>query len=82
MEQIDIRDVNHNNNMAVVRETLDNGLKIVIDSEPQRKSVAIRIFYVSGRDYDPIGYEGVNHYLEHLLIENPTKKYSEREQAK
>lgn len=67
--------------MVVVRKVLDNGLKIVIDSDPHWKSVATHFYFKTGKYYDPKGYAGLNHYLEHLLIENPTNKYPKRGQA-
>ncbi len=58
--------------------TLDNGLRIVMHSMPNMKSVALGIWIKTGGRYESVENKGISHYLEHLLFKG-SKKYSYRQ---
>ena len=50
-------------------QTLDNGLRVIIKSEPYWRAVALGVVIRSGAKDDPPGQAGVAHLVEHLLFE-------------
>ncbi|MDD5237247.1 MAG: pitrilysin family protein [Candidatus Omnitrophica bacterium] len=54
---------------------LDNGLKVVTNSMPGTRSVALGIWANAGGRYEGRKNKGIAHFLEHLLFKG-TKKYS------
>jgi zinc protease len=45
---------------------LENGLEVVLDSDPEDASVAVVLTYDAGSRRDPPGYQGLAHLVEHL----------------
>ncbi len=62
-------------NPAYKKAVLDNGLKFVSHSMPQRQSLALGIWIKAGGRFENQKNKGVFHFLEHLLFKG-TKKYS------
>jgi predicted Zn-dependent peptidase len=55
--------------------TIKNGLRILTNSAPSTKSVAIAIFVGAGGRYENMNINGgVSHYLEHLLFKGSKKR--------
>ncbi len=55
--------------------TLDNGVRVIIDERPERKTVYCQISVRTGSVYEPEEWSGIAHLLEHLLFkekDNPT----------
>jgi zinc protease len=50
-------------------QTLDNGLRVIIKSEPYWKAVALGAVLRTGSKDDPEGKSGLAHLVEHLLFE-------------
>ncbi len=50
-------------------QTLGNGLRVIIKSEPYWKAVALGIVLRTGSKDDPPGQSGMAHLVEHLLFE-------------
>lgn len=57
--------------------TLRNGIRAVL-APCEAQSVAFGLFVGSGSRHEPVGLEGVSHFLEHMLFKG-TKKRSPRE---
>jgi zinc protease len=50
-------------------QTLDNGMHIILKSEPYWRAVALGLVIRSGAKNDPVDQSGVAHLVEHLLFE-------------
>ena len=50
-------------------QTLGNGMKVIIKSEPYWRAVALGVVIRSGAKDDPAGKAGLAHLVEHLLFE-------------
>ncbi|MBE9482767.1 MAG: insulinase family protein, partial [Chloroflexi bacterium] len=48
------------------KTTLDNGLRIITDTMPHTRSVAICIFVGVGSRYETEAQAGISHFIEHL----------------
>lgn len=57
------------------KATLDNGLRIVAHSMPERQSLSIGIWINVGGRYEADEFKGISHLLEHLVFKG-TKNYS------
>lgn len=50
------------------RLVLPNGIRLVLDPLPGRRSVAVGLFVAGGAGLDPAGQSGLAHYLEHAVF--------------
>ncbi|AOE49439.1 insulinase family protein [Kangiella sediminilitoris] len=57
-------------------QTLENGLKVIVVSDPEADKAAASLVVNIGHLADPKDREGLSHYLEHMLFLG-TKKYPE-----
>ena len=57
--------------------TLPNGLKVYATHWPERPWEAIGFVVHSGAEQDPVGLEGVAHFVEHLFCQNATMSEKE-----
>lgn len=62
----------------IEKYTLDNGLKVVLNSMPFMKSVSIGIFIKSGSVYETFENNGIAHFIEHMLFKG-TKNRTARQ---
>lgn len=61
------------------RTTLDNGLRIVSETMPGTRSVAVSLYVGAGSRYERPEEAGISHLLEHLLFKGTTKRPSAQE---
>ncbi|MBL4883862.1 MAG: insulinase family protein, partial [Planctomycetaceae bacterium] len=61
--------------MKFEQETLDNGLKIVAELNPDVHSVAFGFFVRTGSRDESCDVSGVSHFLEHMVFKG-TDRYS------
>ena len=61
------------------RTTLDNGLRIVTETMPSTRSVAVSIYVGAGSRYETPEQAGMSHLLEHLLFKGTTKRPTPQE---
>ena len=54
--------------------TLDNGMRVVLNSMPYMKSVSIGIFIKSGSVYESEHNNGIAHFIEHMLFKGTTNR--------
>ncbi len=54
---------------------LDNGLRVITNSMPRMRSVAVGIWINTGGRYESPEQKGISHFLEHLLFKG-TRNYS------
>ncbi|CAM3653044.1 insulinase family protein [Parendozoicomonas haliclonae] len=57
--------------------TLDNGVRVVLISDPDADKAAASIYVGTGSWSDPKGREGMAHFLEHMLLFMKSEKYPE-----
>ena len=61
------------------RTTLDNGLRVVTETMPSTRSVAVSIYVGAGSRYETPEQAGMSHLLEHLLFKGTTKRPTPQE---
>jgi predicted Zn-dependent peptidase len=61
------------------RNTLENGLRIVTQSMPGTRSVAVSIYVGAGSRYEAPDEAGISHLLEHLVFKGTTKRPTPQE---
>ena len=54
--------------------TLDNGLRLVIETMPHTRSVSIGFFIGAGSRYENDVQAGISHFIEHLCFKGTTKR--------
>lgn len=52
------------------RQTLDNGLNIIIKEDRRAPVVMTQVWYGVGSDDEPVGKGGLSHFLEHLMFKD------------
>jgi predicted Zn-dependent peptidase len=52
---------------------LSNGVKVVLFERP-KTPISMRVLFLSGSQFDPIGKEGVSHFTEHMAVAG-TKRF-------
>jgi predicted Zn-dependent peptidase len=61
------------------RTTLDNGLRIVTETMPSTRSVAVSLYVGAGSRYETPEEAGISHLLEHLVFKGTTKRPTAQE---
>lgn len=61
------------------RTTLDNGLRIVTETMPATRSVAVSLYVGAGSRYETSEEAGISHLLEHLVFKGTTKRPTAQE---
>lgn len=54
--------------------TLKNGLRIIFDENGHMRSASVNIYIGCGSRYEPVGCEGVSHFIEHMLFKGTQKR--------
>jgi predicted Zn-dependent peptidase len=60
-----------------VRETLDNGLRLVTESMPHVRSVTIGVWLTRGSRHEPSEHSGIAHFVEHMLFKGTMTRSAE-----
>jgi predicted Zn-dependent peptidase len=55
--------------LPVIEHRLANGLRVVLQPDPNARRVAVAVSYRVGSRDDPDGYHGLAHLLEHMMFE-------------
>ncbi|MBU1133101.1 insulinase family protein [Patescibacteria group bacterium] len=58
---------------------LDNGVRVILFYKPN-SPIATDVLYLTGSRYDPVGKEGLSHFLEHIIFKK-TKKFASQTEA-
>ena len=61
------------------RTTLENGLRIVTETMPSTRSVAVSMYVGAGSRYETTEQAGISHLLEHLLFKGTEKRPTPQE---
>ncbi|MBA7682460.1 putative zinc protease [subsurface metagenome] len=61
------------------KTTLDNGLRLVTDTMPHTRSVAISFFIGTGSRYEADPEAGISHFVEHLCFRGTTRRPTARD---
>jgi predicted Zn-dependent peptidase len=61
----------------IVREVLDNGLRLLTESIPHVRSVSIGVWLTRGSRHEPSRYGGIAHFVEHMLFKGTTSRSAE-----
>jgi len=61
----------------IVREVLDNGLRLLTESIPHVRSVSIGVWLTRGSRHEPSQYGGIAHFVEHMLFKGTTSRSAE-----
>ena len=56
------------------KTTLDNGLRLVTETMPHTRSVAMGMFIGVGSRYETEGNAGISHFVEHMCFKGTTKR--------
>jgi predicted Zn-dependent peptidase len=63
------------------RETLDNGLRVLMADLPHAQSVAVMIMFAAGSRYETADTAGIAHFSEHMFFKGTERRPSAREIA-
>ncbi len=61
----------------VVREVLDNGLRLLTEQIPHVRSVSIGVWLTRGSRHEPAPLGGIAHFVEHMLFKGTTSRSAE-----
>jgi predicted Zn-dependent peptidase len=62
------------NPMQFRKTELPQGPRIVTENHPNSQSFSIGIWVKTGTRHEPVGQEGITHFLEHLVFKGTTKR--------
>jgi predicted Zn-dependent peptidase len=62
---------------AVVREVLDGGLRLITETMPHVRSVAIGVFLTRGSRHESDALSGIAHFVEHMLFKGTETRSAE-----
>src|SRR5262245_28139825 len=66
------RTTKHEN--GVVETSLQNGMRLLLKSQPDDPLVATMIWYAVGSRDEDVGETGLSHYLEHMLFKGTDRR--------
>lgn len=58
--------------------TLDNGMRVILESHPWRRNAAVGILVHTGARDEPAGQDGISHFLEHLCYKGTPNRSAEQ----
>src|ERR671922_1304634 len=61
----------------VVREVLDNGLRLITETMPQVRSVTIGVWLMRGSRHESDARSGIAHFVEHMLFKGTDTRTAE-----
>src|SRR5512134_1798022 len=61
----------------VVREVLDNGLRLITERMPQVRSVTIGVWLTRGSRHEMDAQAGIAHFVEHMLFKGTATRSAE-----
>ncbi|MBE3072692.1 MAG: insulinase family protein [Acidobacteria bacterium] len=61
----------------IVRDVLDNGLRLLTESMPQVRSVTIGVWLTRGSRHEPWERGGIAHFVEHMLFKGTATRSAE-----
>jgi predicted Zn-dependent peptidase len=61
----------------IVREVLDNGLRLVTEAMPHVRSVSIGVWLTRGSRHESDDLSGIAHFVEHMLFKGTTTRSAE-----
>jgi len=64
-------------NTSIVRDALDNGLRIVTEPMTQVRSVSIGVWLARGSRHEPQAQSGIAHFVEHMLFKGTATRSAE-----
>lgn len=62
--------------LSILRETLDNGLRLVAAPRPSLHTAAIGVFIQVGSRHENKSNNGISHFLEHMLFRGTARHRS------
>ena len=61
----------------IVRDVLDNGLRLLTETMPQVRSVTIGVWLTRGSRHEPADLGGIAHFVEHMLFKGTATRSAE-----
>ncbi len=61
----------------IVRDVLDNGLRLVTEAMPHVRSVSIGVWLTRGSRHETDERSGIAHFVEHMLFKGTTSRSAE-----
>lgn len=61
----------------IVREVLDNGLRLLTESMPHVRSISIGVWLTRGSRHEPEEWSGIAHFVEHMLFKGTATRSAE-----
>jgi predicted Zn-dependent peptidase len=61
----------------IVREVLDNGLRLLTESMPHVRSVSVGVWLTRGSRHEPEDRSGIAHFVEHMLFKGTSSRSAE-----
>src|ERR1700756_2217364 len=64
-------------NPAIVRDVLDNGLRLLTERMTQVRSISIGVWLTRGSRHETAGRGGIAHFVEHMLFKGTKTRSAE-----
>jgi len=64
-------------NSAIVRDVLDNGLRVLTERMTQVRSISIGVWLTRGSRHEPVEQGGIAHFVEHMLFKGTGTRTAE-----
>jgi predicted Zn-dependent peptidase len=61
----------------IVREVLDNGLRLLTESMPHVRSISVGVWLTRGSRHEPAAWSGIAHFVEHMLFKGTATRSAE-----
>ena len=61
----------------IVRDVLDNGLRLLTESMPHVRSISIGVWLTRGSRHEPAEQSGIAHFVEHMLFKGTATRSAE-----
>lgn len=65
--------------MGYEKTTLNNGVRVITNTQPHTQSVSSILYYGVGSRYEPDNIAGISHFIEHMVFKGTAKRPTARD---